>query len=199
MRQWHTRGLEASLYQPSHTGPGAYPPAEIAASLMPSLVGTSNFDREALHPVGSEEGGGAYGSVHQAGNAREWILNEWGRGGMTLGGSYREPTYWATQRVAQPHFSRSDLNGVRLVKLLDPQDAESFSDPIPRTTASNIPTEPMSDETYEVISAQFAYSPANLEPEIIAVDDSDNQWIRETVRINTGYSTEPMEFLIYVP
>ncbi|HCK91118.1 MAG TPA: hypothetical protein DHW54_08030 [Gemmatimonadetes bacterium] len=188
-----------SLPTLTHWARAAYPPSEIAASLMPSLVGTSNFDREALHPVGSEQGGGAYGSIHQTGNAREWILNEWGQGGMTLGGSYREPTYWATQRVAQPHFSRSDLNGVRLVKLLDPQDAASFSDPIPRTTASNIPTEPMSDETYEVISAQFAYSPANLEPEIIAVDDSDNQWIRETVRINTGYSTEPMEFLIYVP
>ena len=188
-----------SLPTLTHWARAAYPPSEIAASLMPSLVGTSNFDREALHPVGSEKGGGAYGSVHQAGNAREWILNEWGQGGMTLGGSYREPTYWATQRVAQPRFSRSDLNGVRLVKLLDPQGEVSFSDPIPRTTASNIPTEPMSDETYDVISAQFAYSPTNLEPEILEVDDSDNQWIRETVRINTGYNAESMEFLIYIP
>jgi len=188
-----------SLPTLTHWARAAYPPSEIAASLMPSLVGTSNFDREALHPVGSEKGGGAYGSVHQAGNAREWILNEWGQGGMTLGGSYREPTYWATQRVAQPRFSRSDLNGLRLVKFLDTKSIDSFSDPIPRTTASNIPNEPMSAETYEVISAQFAYSPTNLEPEIVEVDDSDNQWIRETIRINTGYDAESMEFLIYIP
>ena len=188
-----------SLPTLTHWTRAAYPPSEIAASLMPSLVGTSNFDREALHPVGSEKGGGAYGSIHQAGNAREWILNEWGQGGMTLGGSYREPTYWATQRVAQPRFSRSDLNGLRLVKFLNTKSIDSFSDPIPRRMASNIPNEPMSDETYDVISAQFAYSPTNLEPEIVEVDDSDNQWMRETIRINTGYDAESMEFLIYVP
>jgi TolB-like protein len=189
---------EKSLPTFIHWTRAAYPPSEIAASLMPSLVGTSNFNRETLHPVGSEQGGGAYGSVHQAGNAREWILNSWGQGGMTLGGSYREPTYWATQRVFQPHFSRSDLNGLRLIKLLDPEDGASFSDPISRSAAS-IPTEPVSDETYEVISAQFVYSPTNLEPEIVEVDDSDNQWIRETVRINTGYDGESIEFLIYIP
>jgi len=190
---------EKSLPTFIHWTRAAYPPSEIAASLMPSLVGTSNFNRETLHPVGSEQGGGAYGSVHQAGNAREWILNSWGQGGMTLGGSYREPTYWATQRVFQPHFSRSDLNGLRLIKLLDPEDGASFSDPISRRAASGIPTEPVSDETYEVISAQFVYSPTNLEPEIVEVDDSDNQWIRETVRINTGYDGESIEFLIYIP
>lgn len=188
-----------SLPTITHWARAAYPPSEIAASLMPSLVGTSNFDREALHPVDSEKGGGAYGTIHQAGNAREWILNAYGGGGMMLGGSYNEPTYWASQRLPQPHFSRSDLNGFRLVKLLDPEDGFTFSDPIPRRAASNIPTEPMSDETYGVVSAQFAYSPTNLEPEMIEVDNSDNQWIRETVRINAGYDNESIDLMIYIP
>ena len=188
-----------SLPTITHWARAAYPPSEISSSLMPSVIAASNFNREALDPVGSEQGVGAYGSVHQAGNAREWILNAYGGGGMMLGGSYNEPTYWASQRLPQPRFSRSDLNGFRLVTLMDSEDGVSFSDPIRRTVASNIPTEPMSDETYEVIAAQFAYSPTNLEPEIVEVDDSDNQWIRETVQINTGYNNELMELLIYIP
>ena len=102
-------------------------------------MATSNFDRETLHPVASTQGGGAYGSVHQAGNAREWILNAWGQGGMTAGGSYSEPTYFTTLSQFQSHSNRSDLNGFRLVKLLDEEDGASFSEPVPRTVGSNVP------------------------------------------------------------
>ena len=188
-----------SLPTITHWARAAYPPSEIAASLMPSIVATSNFDRETLHPVASTQGEGAYGSVHQAGNAREWILNAWGQGGMTAGGSYSEPTYFTTLSQFQPHSNRSDLNGFRLVKLLDQEDGASFSEPVPRRVTANLPAEPMSDETYGVISAQFAYSPTNLEPEILEVDDSGSQWTKETVRISTGYEAESMEFMIYMP
>lgn len=195
----YARFREKSLPTITHWSRAAYPPSEVAASLMPSIVKTSNFDRETLNPVESTQGKGAYGSVHQAGNAREWILNAWGQGGMTTGGSYSEPTYFTTLRLFQPHFSRSDLNGFRLVQLLDEEDGASFADPIQRTTSSNMTAAPMSDETYSVISAQFAYSPTNLEPEILEVDESGNQWTRETVRINTGYEAGSMEFLVYIP
>tara|TARA_B110000914_G_C15504634_1_gene467674 strand:- start:137 stop:2410 length:2274 start_codon:yes stop_codon:yes gene_type:complete len=181
-----------------HWAKAAYPPAEISSPIAPKLLKVSNFSKKGLKKIGSGES--AYGSFDMAGNAREWVWNIFGGRGLTLGGAYNEPQYLATQTSPLPRIDRSDINGFRTARLINPRDLNPFGDAI-QTQAPKDPSfyKPMSDEIFKVYSRNFEVGSSALNPKEIYIDDSHPIWIKERIQIDVGYNNETMDILIFRP
>jgi len=181
-----------------HWAKAAYPAAEIGSPISPSLLRASNFSQNKLSEVGKGEGG--HGTFDMAGNAREWVWNIFGGRGLTLGGAYNEPQYLATQTSPQPRMDRSNINGFRTARLLNPRDLNPFGDPIV-TQATKDPSfyKPMNDEVFKVYSRNFEVSSAPLNAKTIYTQDSHPLWIKEKIQIDVGYNDEVMDILIFRP
>ena len=181
-----------------HWAKAAFPAAEIGSPISPNLLKASNFSQKSLKNIGN--GQGAHGTFDMAGNAREWVWNIFGGRGLTLGGAYNEPQYLATQTSPQPRMDRSNINGFRTAKLINPRDLNPFGNPI-ITQAPKDPSfyKPMNEEVFKVYSRNFEVSSGPLNAKEIYLDNSHPLWIKERIEIDVGYNNEVMDILIFRP
>jgi hypothetical protein len=181
-----------------HWAKAAYPAGEIVSPISPKLLKVSNFFQVELQEVGS--GQSAHGAFDMAGNAREWVWNIFGGRGLSLGGAYNEPQYLASQTSPLPRMDRSDTNGFRTARLINPRDLNPYGNPIV-TQAPKDPSfyKPMNDEVFNVYSRNFEVSSEPLNAKVLYVDDSHPLWIKERVQIAVGYNNEVMDVLIFRP
>ena len=166
----------------------------------PHVVPMSNYGGKAA-AVGSYEGVSRDGVYDLAGNVREWALNASGaRGGsrFILGGGWADLEYSFNDAVTAPVLDRSELNGIRLVQTPDTTNLAAASLPIEVAFRDYRAETPVSDEVFEVFRQAYAYDPAPLNAEVVAVDTAET-FVRERIEMDAGYGGERLTILLFLP
>lgn len=183
-----------------HWAKAAFPIDEIASPIAPVMLSHSNFIGDTLAPVGQFKSYGPYGTFDMTGNAREWVWNIFGGKGLTLGGAVSEPEYTGFQSTPRPRFDRSELNGFRTIRLLNPADMNPFGDPIVRNELKPLDFyKPLDDDAFKLYSTPYSYGRRPLNPKTVYIDEGHDDWIKEKISIEVGYNNERMDVLIFRP
>jgi len=179
------------------------------------LAAFSNYENKGPVPVGSLSGMTPYGSYDMAGNVREWCWNETIKGRSLRGGTWNSNNYSFGSLIQAPAFDRSPSNGFRCVYFLEedniPETAfrtvqmESaakynigpLSDEVSESMKYNI--EPVSDEIYEIYRENYSYDKTELNAEIIAIDDSNKNWIEQKIIFDAAYGNEKVSGYLFLP
>ena len=157
----------------------------------------SNFDGEALAPVGSYPAVHGWGVKDLAGSAKEWLWNEIGEERRIAGGAWNEPTCGFRQSVGQPPFSRQPEYGFRVASYEPAPDLEAPLQVIPYRDYPAL--RPVDGRTFEIYTSFFDYSSGDLDAKLVATDDSSPYWRKEKVEYNAAYGNERIPAYLFVP
>jgi dienelactone hydrolase len=169
------------------------------ADLFASIVQTSNIAGHALAPVKSYKGVGPFGTFDTAGNAREWVVNTVDNDlRFILGGSWRSPNYlYFTPEAASP-YDRSDTNGFRCVRNLEPLPAASTL-PVHRVMRDFTHYKPAPDSVFDAYKALYDYGHIPLDAASGGIVRESDDWREEKVTFNAGYRGERMSAYLFLP
>jgi eukaryotic-like serine/threonine-protein kinase len=170
-------------------------PVEDAPFINPA----SNFSVSGLAAVGTYQGVGPYGTYDMAGNVREWAANVVnGELRPIVGGSWKSPNYGYFQLEAVPPFDRSDDNGFRCVRNLDPVPAV-LARPLQTITRDFRHFQPASDEVFHAYRALYDFPSLPLNPKSDGIVQETVDWRVEKVEYATAYRGERMAAYLFLP
>lgn len=158
----------------------------------------SNFDRTGSAPVGTYDGISPCGAFDMAGNVREWVWNRSEKDRFLLGGGWSDPEYMFTDVNAQSPFSRDEMNGFRLMVLLDNKNLALAREPLNRLNRDYYSEHPVSDEIFEVYRRLYAYDRTALNDEVVASEEVKH-WTREEIELDAAYGNERLTVFLYLP
>jgi len=168
------------------------------AILTEFIVPSGNFGGEGAVPVGTFDGISASGTLDMAGNVREWAWNKSREDRFLLGGGWSDPKYLFSESFALSPFSRSELNGFRLITLLDDTNLEPARNPVPPRYRNFLVEEPVADEIFEIYRRLYTYDATPLNAEVIEREDAEH-WTRERIELDAAYENERLTAFLYIP
>lgn len=165
------------------------------------MIPESNLEGTGPLPVGTPRGVSAAGVSDLAGNVREWVLNDAGRGQrFILGGGWSDPTYGLVDAYAQRPLDRSPINGIRLVRYAaDEPNLATASQPIPRAFRDYSRETPVPNAVFAGFLQLYDYDPIALSPIVESMDSTSASMIVERVSFAAAYGGERMAAWIYRP
>jgi dienelactone hydrolase len=192
----------------------AFAPYDARFNVAPAVAIRSRFSADGPAAARSELGLGPWGTYHMNGNVREWVSNFAGKKGLVLGGAWSEYANENPGAYTADPMSRLPEYGMRLMQPLNPSDiAPAWREPIQLLYEKTTPhREPVSDEAFEVMRAQF--SSVQLKPveARVRVVRESPLWVAEEVEIQvpgeeaaTLYlvrpriHAKPLQPIIYAP
>jgi eukaryotic-like serine/threonine-protein kinase len=162
-------------------------------------VAVSNISKSTPAVVGTYAGVGPYGTYDMAGNVREWIANTVdGDLRFILGGSWKSPTYLYTSPEALSPFDRSDTNGFRCVRNIEPVPEDAVK-PIQRVARDFATFKPVSDEVFQAYKLLYAYQKTPLNAKSEGVIKETRDWREEKVSFDAAYNGERMAAYLFLP
>lgn len=165
---------------------------------LPHLLPHSNFNNKGALPVGTSGGISGFGTVDMAGNVREWVWNEGAGGRYLLGGGWSDPEYLFIEGNAQTPLDRNELNGLRLMHLLDDSNLESARRSIDLQFRDYSAERPVPDDIFEIYRRAYGYDPTPLNAEIVSREE-DKYWTREQIELDAAYGGERLAAHLYIP
>jgi dienelactone hydrolase/predicted Ser/Thr protein kinase len=198
----YARFRNRSLPTVLHWSHAALPVAEVARSMVGSIVPRSNLNGRGLAPVGEFQGVGPYGTYDMFGNAAEWTANHDGTSAWVVGNDWQQAAYNYWLRAQLPRLTRSESVGLRLMRVPGGQPPAATLGPIDELRTQTRTAEqlqPASDERYSAYAEIYAYQPGALNaspPEVVA---QTADWTRERVTIDVGYGGERMDVNLFIP
>lgn len=165
---------------------------------MQYLLPHSNFDKKGALPVGTSGGVGGFGTLDMAGNVREWVWNEGTNGRYLLGGGWNDPEYLFVEGNVQTPFDRNELNGVRLMRLLDDANLELAQRSVDMQFRDYPAEHPVPDEIFAVYRRLYDYDSTPLNAETVAREKAE-YWTREKIELDAAYGNERLAAYLYIP
>jgi len=162
------------------------------------IVPASNFGGEGAVPVGTLDGISSSGTFDMAGNVREWVWNKVGEDRFLLGGGWNDPKYTFSESNAESPFNRSELNGFRLITVLDNTNLELARNPVPPKHRNFLVEQPVTDEIFEVYRRFYTYDATPLSAEVIEHENAEH-WTRERIELDAAYGNERLTAFLYIP
>ena len=174
-------------------------PAEVARYTVPA----SNISSSALAPVGTYKGIGPYGTYDTAGNVREWVANSVGGDSrldsrLILGGAWSSPAYLYSDPEALSPFDRSDKNGFRCVKNINPMP-EKATALLVRNSRDFTHAKPAPDSVFQAYELLYSYPKTNLNAKVDGIVKETADWREEKVSFDTAYRGERMSAYLFLP
>lgn len=169
-----------------------------AALLNDDGLQFSNFGAQGPTPVGSQLAMTRYGARDMAGNVREWIANGTAEERFVVGGGFTQPEYLFEAREGLSADSRSEDIGVRCMRATEEVPAE-LSGPLPSMRHDFREDVPIEEDLFRAVTAQYSYDRVPIEGELLARDESDGRWVRETVSYPAAYGGEQILAYVYLP
>jgi len=168
-------------------------------SLVAYVLKVGNFNGAGIVKVGSRGEKGPFGTEDLAGNAREWVSNATGDGrNYILGGSWRDSAYQYTAPWAVVSADRSDTNGFRCMKAIEPIAGE-FTAPIRPREGFLRSEPPISDDTFRAYQSLYAYDPVDLSPTVDSTDSTALDWTRLNVSYRAAYDQARIPAYLFLP
>ncbi len=162
------------------------------------VMDLSNYGGTGPAPVGTHRGLGPYGTYDMAGNVREWAWNATGVRRSAMGGGWNEATYSYRARYAYDPFDRSEINGVRLEKYIDPPTPLALA-PIERTWRDYLKETPVGDTMFAAYARLYGYDATPLNATVEARDKGIGDGRLEHVTYSAGYGNERLPADLYLP
>lgn len=157
-----------------------------------SFVPKSNFSKNQLIAVGSDDNKNDNDIYDIAGNAREWIVNsieETHTKKGILGGGYTDDAYYFNDYYGQNALDRSISNGMRLVKNLE-SSATYDTDPtavVSIGTRDFLNEEKISDDVFQIFKEQFDYPQKSLKATTVLSELTSGSFRAERFEISSPY------------
>ncbi len=164
----------------------------------PVLMDLSNYRGTGPARVGAFRGLGFFGTHDMAGNVREWTWNATGQKRSNYGGGWNEVTYTYRSRYAYDPFDRSETNGVRLAKYLEPPPPQLLA-PIERTWRNYAAERPVDDVTFAAYARLYEYDPKPIGATSEGVVAGTVDYTIERVSYDAGYGEERITADLYLP
>ncbi|MBI4429057.1 MAG: protein kinase, partial [Ignavibacteriales bacterium] len=172
--------------------------AETRASAF--IIPASNFEKKGLAPVGKYPGNSPCGTTDMGGNVREWCFNSSGKQRSILGGGWNDEPYMFTDYYAQHPFDRSPTNGVRCIKIFEPDSTSNAAyASIERDPYRNFLKEkPVSDAVFNIYLSMYKYDRTPLNVRIESADTTSD-YILQKISLDAGYGGERLTVFLFAP
>ena len=159
----------------------------------------SNFGGRGPAPVGTSGSLGPFGTHDLAGNVKEWVWNEAGKGQrFILGGSWNEPPYQFHDEDASDPFERRAEFGFRCIKPDEPP-AANLTAAVTTLVRDPSTLKPVSDEVFQAHRALYDYDRAPLDARVDERDDANPHYVVERVSFNAAYGSERVPMMLFLP
>ena len=176
-------------------------------------VATGNRQQSEIIPIGNYKGNGTFavgssnsmnrfGAYDMAGNVREWCWNNRSDTDRKyiLGGGWDDPDYTFGMDIAQDPLNRSAVNGVRCIKYIQTSiKTDDLFNPRNREWRDYTKERPVSDEKFEEYKRAYIYAKTPLNSKIETTDESNDDWIKQTVKIDAAYNDEKITIFCFLP
>ncbi len=163
------------------------------------IIPLSNFENKGPASVGKYQGISPFGPNDMAGNVREWCFNQSGNQRCILGGGWNDQPYMFTDFYAQPPFDRSPTNGVRCVKVLEPdKNASAAFASIELPHREFLKEKPVSDPVYRIYLSMYRYDRTPLNTKIESADTTSD-WVMQKISMDAAYGGERLIAFLFLP
>ena len=164
------------------------------------IIHVSNFDGVGPVKVGERPGLSRSGTYDMAGNVKEWVSNSVSNTPLRyiLGGAWNEAAYQFAEPDAHDPWRRTASFGVRLVKNLAPVDADALA-PLEKVAGDPKSVVPVSAQELEIYKRFYDYDRTPLNARQDAMDDSSDDWRKETVSFDAAYGKERIPAYLFLP
>jgi predicted Ser/Thr protein kinase len=172
----------------------------LRASGPPNLrddIPLGNFASQRALPVTALKDLGPSGTYGLAGNVKEWCVNPIEGQRYILGGAWNEPIYMGTNFDARPPFDRSETNGFRTARYVDPPGDTNLAEVRALPRHVELPP-PVSDAVFEAFRSFYAYDRTPLDAKVERVEEAEH-WRKETISIATAYGHDRMLIHLLLP
>ncbi len=163
------------------------------------VVPFSNFAARGPAPGGVSHALHASGTFDMAGNVKEWTSTD-SRDGRRyiLGGGWDEPIYTFNDPDARAPFDRARTFGFRCVTYPDAAAATLLA-PLPWLFRDYRRELPATDQVFDIYRRLYAYDRQPLNPRVLAVAESHDDWRRESIVVSAAYGGEEMKIFLFLP
>ncbi|MBN2590295.1 MAG: protein kinase [Sedimentisphaerales bacterium] len=167
-----------------------------------TILPFSNFDSKGISQINQYASLGNYGTYDMPGNVREWCWNESDNNfRYILGGAFNDPIYKFADAINFDPFDRSAENGFRCMKILPNSTipANAYASVITKVRDYSKET-PIPEEEFLIYKETlYSYDTSDLNPVIIARDDTPDEWVHETIGFDAAYGHERMNLHLFLP
>jgi dienelactone hydrolase len=167
-----------------HWTRAAQSPVDAIFNTSAAIAFASRFSASGPVPAGAETGLGPWGTLHMAGNVREWVSTLAGEKALALGGAWSDYPVSIGWAYAISPLSREPENGLRLMPHPQTLSTELLEPTTLLYDALPPPRPPISDDDYRAMRARFAHTRAPEPREKPEPLDESDLWTAELIDLH---------------